>query len=46
MTTIQTDSSYYFNTTLDHPAPGYWRAYYPGQQDMFQSATSTKIQVA
>ncbi|MGI5246487.1 hypothetical protein [Dactylosporangium sp. CA-139066] len=46
VSTIQADGGYNFNTTIESAQPGYWRAYYPGQTDLFRPATSPKIQVA
>jgi uncharacterized protein YaiE (UPF0345 family) len=37
---------YAFSATVDQPAAGQWRAYYPGQAQQFQTAVSTKAQVA
>lgn len=37
---------YGFSATVDQPAGGRWRAYYPGQAQQFQTAVSAKVQVA
>jgi hypothetical protein len=39
-------SGYGFSATVDQPAAGQWRAYYPGQPKWFVTATSTKVQLA
>jgi hypothetical protein len=46
MTTVQADGGYNFSATVEQGESGYWRAYYAGQTDFFQSAVSAKVHVA
>ncbi|NEA35326.1 hypothetical protein [Streptomyces sp. SID13031] len=39
-------AGYAVSATVDQPAAGQWRAYYPGQAQQFQTAVSAKVQVA